>query len=101
MIIRDEEHAVQHPEMAGILFCSAHLRLCWYAAKLVEGVPTIEVNESCLLVGIAAFSAPHTNKGVMVSKISNPSPEAAAISCPFFNPLHPFSATVTTSCWGR
>ncbi|HWR32335.1 MAG TPA: hypothetical protein VN451_02320 [Chitinophagaceae bacterium] len=24
MIIRDEENPVQHPEMAGILFCSAH-----------------------------------------------------------------------------
>jgi YHS domain-containing protein len=24
MIIRDEANAVQHPEMAGLLFCSAH-----------------------------------------------------------------------------
>jgi hypothetical protein len=40
------------------------LRRCWYAASLVYGVPTTEVNEALVVGWQGCYISTHTNNGV-------------------------------------
>jgi hypothetical protein len=43
----------------------AELRLCWYAAQLLRGVPTLESHDVSFVGRLSFLPSPHTNKGVI------------------------------------